>query len=127
MRRLVLGAIVAVLLLPLYPAESAWAGHAKPKNAAPVAKMLPPVGDYPDAPCEDPATDGGNFYLSPSGDFWECICEVRMFTPHDCAWYNQGPLTSAESRRLKAKLRRPSIPRGWVINTHGKVWRVMPV
>lgn len=119
--------ILLVAAVPLLAPALAHAEKRAPKSPTPVVKMLPPVGDYPDAPCSDPATDGGNFYLSPTGDFWECICEVRTFVPHDCAWYNQGPLTSAESRRLRAKLRRSSVPRGWVINTHLKVWRLMPV
>lgn len=99
----------------------------KPATPRAHVAMLPPVGDYPDAPCEDPATDGGNFYLGDNGDFWECICEVRTFVspPHDCAWYNQGPITSEESRKLKSKLHRKTIPRGRAINT--KLWRVMPV
>lgn len=88
------------------------------------AGMLPPVGDYPDAECNKAAA--GDFFLGRDGAFWECICEVRTFIDDDdCAWYNQGPLSSGELRLLKRKLRRSSIPRGRVINT--KLWRVMPL
>lgn len=121
MRRLLLCVLFALVLLPAYPAEPALAKH---KSPAPVAAMLPPVGDYPDAPCEDPDVDGGNFYLSPTGDFWECICEHRTFIKDDCAWYNQGPINQPESRRLKAKLHRKKLPLGHLIDTVH--WRVIP-
>lgn len=126
MRRLVIIlTIVAGLVLP----TAALADTKTDSGKVPTPKvvhMLPPVGDYPDAPCADPQQDAGNFYLGPTGDFWECICEVRVFVPEpDCAWYNQGPITGAESRSLKKKLRRATLPKGRVINT--KLWKVMPV
>lgn len=117
-------AVGLLVLLAAYGCQGATAATHKPKSKKPpVVRMLPPVGDYPDAPCEDPDVDGGNFYLGPSGDFWECICEYRTFGPPDCAWYNQGPINQDETRRIKAKLHRKSLPWGHVIDTTR--WKVI--
>lgn len=114
--------MISAFVLAVVVDVKVFAATTKPRAVAP---MLPPVGDYPDAPCEDADTDGTNIYIGPTGDFWECICEHRTFGPPDCSWYNQGPITSSEKRKLKAKLRRATLPRGRVIDT--KLWRVMPL
>lgn len=123
MRRLILAVVCAVALTPLYPATDAYADTKGPKSPTPVVAMLPPVGDFPDAECNYDSS--GNIYIGATGHFWECICEKRTFIPDDCAWYDQGPITGAESRKLKSKLRRSTLPKGRVINT--KTWRLMPV
>jgi hypothetical protein len=60
---------------------------------------LPPVGPYPDAPCNLSARM--DIYVAPDGDLWECICEA-LKTGHTCDWYNHGAGNSAaEQRRIK--------------------------
>lgn len=78
---------------------------------AAVVSQLPPIGPYPDAPCEDPDAHGTNIYVGADGNFWECICEHRTFVKPDCAWYNQGPITRSQKLRIKAQYHVRVIPR----------------
>lgn len=112
--RIAIAFMVSAFVLAVVVDVKVFAATTKPRA---VAAMLPPVGDYPDAPCEDADTDGTNIYIGPTGDFWECICEHRTFGPPDCSWYNQGPINSAEKRRIKLRLHVKKVPRMRVIDT----------
>lgn len=68
------------------------------------AAQLPPVGDYPDAECTYDSS--GDIYVSPTGHFWECICEKRTFIEDDCGWYNQGPINSARNAKLRKLIKK---------------------
>lgn len=68
---------------------------------------LPPVGNLPDAECNYDAS--GDIYISPTGHFWECICERRTFIEDDCGWYDQGPV-NAKLRRIQKRLHKRLIP-----------------
>lgn len=98
------GLVTAALLVGacIVPSHGDAAG---PSTKTPPVRMLPPVGDYPDAECNYDSS--GDFYYAPDGSFWECICERRTFIEDDCGWYNQGPITSARNaqRRKKALVR----------------------
>lgn len=104
-RLAVIGVFVALIFLGICET----AAHAA--TPAAVHAQLPPVGPYPDAPCEDPDTHGKNIYIGADGSFWECICEHNTFIAHSCAWYNQGPISGSLRRRLKARYHFRAIPR----------------
>lgn len=84
--------IIGACLVP----EHAQAGtHAKAPKPV-IHRELPPVGPFPDAPCnEDSRMD---IYLAPDGTLWECVCEA-LATEHACDWYEQGSWKTSKMRR----------------------------
>lgn len=124
-RRAGVGTALLVILACCVPQQ----GHAAALTKHKPGAMLPPVGDYPDAECTNEIGAGGagpgDIYIGQDAHFWECICEERVFTDNDCAWYDQGALPGAELRRLKRKLHRSAVPRGRVIDTQH--WRLLPL
>lgn len=118
MRTLIITSILGALLWLLIIAALGLglsAVHAGTTSKAPsIAKALPPTGNFPDAECTYDVS--GDVYISPDGAFWECICERRTFIEDDCAWYNQGPINRAETRKIKLRLHLSFVPHLRVIS-----------
>lgn len=80
--------------------------HAATPAAKPagVVAMLPPVGPFPDAVCDEDNSPG--IYIGPDGILWDCVCE-KIGDTIACDWYEQGMATRQRNAKLvrKAKLR----------------------
>lgn len=81
--------LAAVLLLPVTDARAARAPHT----------------ELPTRECQhDPTAVGaagpGDLEIAPDGTWFECVCELHVFTAPDCTWYE---ITSpaADPQRLK--------------------------
>lgn len=79
-------------------ARDAFAG---PVSRTP-ARMLPPVGEFPDAPCT--LANRMNIFIAEDGTMFECVCEA-LTQGHVCSWYHVADGPGADlRRRLKVRL-----------------------
>lgn len=72
--------------------------------------QLPPVGPFPDAPCN--LANRMNVYIGPDGTLWECVCEA-LTSGHVCDWYDQGSVRTKPRKKVRMQLR--VLPRVMVI------------
>lgn len=106
--------VLAVILISIF-ALGFLAGTAKAattvKPPQHVKMVLPPVGDFPDAECNEESFN--DIYVDRYGILWECICQ-KMFSELDCAWY-EVPTAYSLRVRAKIKARYHVVPRGVLI------------
>lgn len=94
---------------PLWLGQAFAAQPAGPVARAPVVRMLPPVGDFPDAPCT--LANRMNIFIAEDGTMFECVCEA-LTQGHVCSWYHVADGPGAQlRRRLKARLHLRVLPR----------------